>query len=437
MTTKRTSPGDASWYTRARFGLFIHWGIYAAAARHEWVKQYEEISDEDYQPYFDHFDPDLFDPDEWARIAADAGMQYFVITTKHHDGFCLWDTRQTDYKVTNTPHGQDLIAPMVDAFRDYGLRVGFYHSLIDWHHPDFTIDAIHAHRNHPDRAKLNEPRNWQNYVDYLHAQVRELLTDFGAIDLLFMDYSYPPDKHGRPADFDGKGKDNWQSDKLYELIRELQPNVMLNDRMDLDDGWDIKTPEQFMPRAGLKENGRPVIWEACHTFSGSWGYHRDEESWKSVDQCVRMLIDIVSKDGNLLMNVGPTARGTFDDRAIERFAGYAEWMDLHERAIYGCTAAPADLPPPRDCRYTYNPETNRLYLHIFAWPYRHLFLDGLAGKVKYAQLLSDASEVKIAMDDWIMHQAQRCGIDTTDTLVLDLPVKQPNVTVPVVELFLK
>lgn len=161
MTTKRPSPGDASWYSHARFGLFIHWGIYAAAARHEWIKQYEEISDENYQPYLDHFDPDLYDPDEWARVAADAGMQYFVITTKHHDGFCLWDTEQTDYKITNTPYSRDLIAPMVDAFRNYGLRVGFYHSLIDWHHPDFTVDDMHVLRNHPDRAKLNEPRNWQ------------------------------------------------------------------------------------------------------------------------------------------------------------------------------------------------------------------------------------------------------------------------------------
>jgi len=434
MTTKRTSPGDASWYSHARFGLFIHWGIYAAAARHEWIKQYEEISDENYQPYLDHFDPDLYDPDEWARVAADAGMQYFVITTKHHDGFCLWDTEQTDYKITNTPHGRDLIAPMVDAFRNYGLRVGFYHSLIDWHHPDFTVDDMHVLRNHPDRAKLNEPRNWQNYIDYLYAQVRELLTDFGTIDVLFMDYSYPPGKEGYPADLDGKGKDDWQSDKLYKLIRQLQPDVMLNDRMDLDEGWDIKTPEQIIPRADLKKDSQSVTWEACHTFSGSWGYHRDEESWKSIDQCIRMLIDIVSKDGNLLMNVGPTARGTFDDRALERFVGYAEWMRLHKRSIYGCTAAPADLPTPQDCRFTYNPEVNRLYLHIFAWPYRHLFLDGFAGKVQYAQLLNDASEVKIASDDWIMRESELCG---TDTLVLDLPVKQPDVTVPVVELFLK
>ena len=216
IPTPAKTPGDTTWFNHDRFGLFIHWGIYAMAARHEWVKSYEEISDEDYQPYFDHFDPDLYDPDQWAQAAAAAGMKYFAITTKHHDGFCLWDSKLTDYKATNTPAGRDLIKPMVDAFRQQNIRIGFYHSLIDWHHRQFVIDNHHSQRNHPDRQKLNAGRDQSKYIPYLHGQVRELLTEFGRIDLLFLDFSYPPEK----------GRRQWDSDNLYKLIRELAPDIV-------------------------------------------------------------------------------------------------------------------------------------------------------------------------------------------------------------------
>jgi len=428
----RPTVGDTSWFTHDRFGLFIHWGIYALPARCEWIKQYEEIPDDEYQNYFDHFYPDLYDPTAWAQAARDAGMNYFVITTKHHDGFCLWDTKLTDYKVTNTPWGQDLIRPMVEAFREAGLKVGFYHSLIDWHHPDFVIDNTHSMRNHPDRAKLNEPRDQTRYIEYLHGQARELLTEFGQIDVMFYDFSYPSETPGA-----GKGRDDWNSEELLRLTRELQPNIIVNDRLDLLDvegGWDYRTPEQVAVREGVKVDGEPVVWETCQTFSGAWGYHRDEETWKSVDQLVQMLIDTVSKGGNLLLNVGPTARGEFDDRAMDRLAGMGEWMKRHSRSIYGCGPAPAELQAPPDCRLTYNPETNRIYVHIFAWPFKQLHLDGFAGKVTYAQLLNDASELKMresAVDNrWFDRNVAK-------TLTLELPVKQPRVTVPVVELFMQ
>ena len=168
MIKTRPTTGDTSWFVHDRFGLFIHWGIYALPGRHEWVKQIEQIPDDVYQRYFKHFDPDLYDPAAWAAAADDAGMKYFVVTSKHHDGFCLWDSQLTDYKVTNTPHGRDLLGPMVDAFRERGLRAGFYHSLIDWHHPDFVIDDTHALRNHPDRDKLNQGRDQSRYAEYLH-----------------------------------------------------------------------------------------------------------------------------------------------------------------------------------------------------------------------------------------------------------------------------
>ena len=423
----RPAGGDASWFVEGRLGMFIHWGLYALPARHEWVKNRERLTDADYDPYFRHFDPDLYDPRAWARAAREAGMRYFVITTKHHEGFCLWDSAVTDYKVTNTPYGKDLLGPMVEAFRAEGLRVGFYHSLIDWHHPDFPIDRVHPQRDDAEARAAAAGRDMAGYRQYLHAQVRELLTQFGQIDYLFFDFSYPGD--------DGKGHADWDSEGLVRLVRELQPQVLINDRLDLMDtdwGWDVKTPEQFMVRDWVRVNGQRVLWETCQTFSGSWGYHRDESTWKSVGQLLRMLIDTVSKGGNLLLNVGPTARGEFDGRALERLRGMGEWMARHGRAIYGCTQAPAGLATPQDCRLTYNPDTNRLYVHVFAWPIRHLHLDGLAGKVAYAQLLNDASEVKMVARRPSHHEAV-----PEDTLTLELPIVQPDVAVPVIELYLK
>jgi alpha-L-fucosidase len=414
------SPGDTSWFVHDRLGMFIHWGIYALPARHEWVKSRELISDDAYDRYFRHFDPDLYEPRLWAQAAADAGMKYFVVTTKHHDGFCLWDSALTDYKATNTPAGRDLLQPMTKAFREQGLRVGFYHSLIDWHHPEFVIDRIHPMRNRPDKEELNQKRDQTKYAEYLHGQVRELLTQFGTVDIMWLDFSYPGP--------DGKGRDDWQSEKLYAMIRELQPDAVLNDRMDLPDGWDIKTPEQFQPREWVRVNGQPVVWEACQTFSGSWGYHREEATWKSLEQLVRMLIDTVSKGGNLLLNVGPTGRGEFDQRALDRLQGIGEWMKRHSRSIYGCTQAPAEFEAPQDCRLTYHPEKRRLYLHVFAWPFRQLHLDGFAGKIAYAQLLNDASEITFQVRD---------RDNESQALTLNLPVQKPAVTVPVIELFLK
>jgi alpha-L-fucosidase len=429
--------GDTSWFVRDRFGLFIHWGLYALPARHEWVKHREEIPDEIYQRYFKHFDPDLYDPQLWAEAAANAGMKYFVITTKHHDGFCLWDSALTDYKATNTPAQRDLLKPMVEAFRGRGLRTGFYHSLIDWHHPQFTLDSQHSMRNHPDRDKLNESRDQAKYAQYLHGQVRELLTQFGPVDIMWFDFSYPTRKN--QPNWVGKGREAWQSEQLYQLVRELRPKIILNDRIDLPDTWDIKTPEQFQPREWVRVDGQPVVWEACQTFSGSWGYHRDESSWKSLDQLVQMLIDTVSKGGNLLLNVGPTGRGEFDARALDRLQGMGEWMKRHSRSIYGCTQAPEEFKAPRDCRLTYNPEKKRLYVHVLAWPFKHLHLDGraYAERIEYAQLLNDASEVQMkGLEDW-QHDHSGEMVEKEPTVTLTLPIQKPEVTVPVIEIFLK
>ncbi len=424
------TPGDTSWFVHDRFGMFIHWGLYALPARHEWLRHNEQITIEDYQKYFDHFDPDLYDPNLWAKAAADAGMKYFVMTSKHHEGFCLWDTKYTDYKAPNTHAQRDLLRPALDAFRGQGLRAGVYYSLIDWHHPDFVLDQyIGPYRNAKNRDEMNQGRVQSKYAEYMRNQVRELLTGYGDIDVMWFDFSYA---HFGPG---GKGRADWESEALLKLVRELRPGIILDDRLDLPEGWDIKTPEQFQPRKWPTLNGQKIVWEACQTFSGSWGYFRDEESWKTVDQLVQMLINTVSIGGNLLLNVGPTGRGEFDARALDRLTGIGEWMKRHSRSIYGCTQAPEEYAPPQDVRYTYNPDTKRLYVHVYTWPFEQLHLPGMQGKVAYAQFLHDASEVKFEALN--ADQAKILEDNSTGLLTLRLPIKKPNVTVPVIELFMK
>ena len=442
MDPVRKTTGDTGWFVNDRFGLFIHWGLYSLPARHEWVKSREMIPDDVYDAkYFEHFEPDLYDPAVWARAASGAGMKYFVVTTKHHEGFCLWDSKLTDYKATNTPIGRDLLAPMVEAFREEDMKVGFYHSLIDWHHPQYIVDTSNHPRREDDVAALNRGRDQTKYTEYLHGQVRELLTGFGKVDVMWFDFSFP-DPADRTDFSKGKGREAWRSEELYRLVRELQPDIVLNDRLDLDDptGWDVKTPEQFQPLRWYSVGGKRVVWEACQTLSGSWGYHRDEQSFRSVRQLITTLIDCVGKGGNLLLNVGPTARGEFDHRALERLEGIGKWMHQHGRSIYGCTQAPDEFQPPRGSLLTYNPDKKRLYVHLLDWPYKHLHLEGKAYKdrVEYAQLLHDASEVKLrGPEPWQAKHASNIGLDASTTLTVELPQIQPNTEIPVVEVYLK
>jgi alpha-L-fucosidase len=221
------------------------------------------------------------------------------------------------------------------------------------------------------------------------------------------------------------------------MVRKLQPQVLLNNRLDLPGGGDFATPEQTQPRQWVQVDGVPVVWEACQTFSGSWGYHRDEGSWRGTTELIQTLIDCVSKGGNFLLNVGPTGRGEIDERALTRLQGIGAWMRRHSRSIYGCTQAPAGLVAPPDGRLTYNPQTRRVYVHLFAWPYKHLHLDGFAGNVEYAQLLHDASEVGRELDPWHAQQLDNSASAGKKTLTLVLPQQRPEVAVPVVELFLK
>ena len=418
-----------AWWVNDRFGMFIHWGLYSLPARHEWVRNKEQISNEDYQKYFDNFNPDLYNPREWAKTAKAAGMKYAVITTKHHEGFTLFDSKFTNYKSTKTAYGKDLLREWVDAFRAEGIKIGFYYSLIDWYHPDFTVDYIHPLRT-SDKAKLaelNKGRDMNKYREYLHNQVRELMTNYGQVDLLWLDYSYPGEG--------GKGHKDWDSEKLLKMVRQLQPGVLVNDRLDLnkdESAWDFITPEQFKVAKWPEINGKQVPWETCQTFSGSWGYYRDEATWKNTDQLLTLLIESVSKGGNLLMNVGPTARGMFDERAEKALTNMGEWMKFNSRSIYGCTQAPAEFKAPENSILTYNPTTKRLYIHLLSYPLQNLTLPNFKGKVKYAQFLHDASEIKITAKEsiWIKEEGN------SNDLNLNLPVIKPNVVIPVIELIL-
>ena len=432
----RKTPGDTAWFTRDRFGMFIHWGLYSMPARHEWIKTREMIPEEKYDKYFKYFDPDLFDAREWARQAKAAGMKYAVLTTKHHEGFCMFDSQYTDYKCTNTPAGRDLVREYVDAFRAEGLHVGFYYSLIDWHHPDFPIDMLHPRREDPDAYEQSKNRDMHKYAEYMRNQVTELLTNYGKIDILWFDFSYSKNNGtGDKAWMKGKGKDDWEAEELIATARRLQPDIIIDNRTELEQ--DLWTPEQFQPTSWVrhKETGELVTWEACQTFSGSWGYYRDEQTWKSPEMLIRMLVNTVAFGGNLLMNVGPTSRGYFDQRAQDALKVYADWMKYNSRSIYGCTMAEPEFKAPADCRLTQSEDGKRLYVHLFAYPFAHLLLPGLAGKVDYAQFLHDGSE--LLFDEGKMNHFGDALPEASDLLVIRLPAVKPNTPVPVIELFLK
>lgn len=414
-----------------RFGLFVHWGLYSLAARHEWVMNRERLTDEQYRPYLDNFEPDLYDPGVWLDAAVEAGMRYTVLTTKHHEGFALWDSAVGDFTVRHTPWGKDLIEPFARAARDRDLGLGFYHSLIDWHHPDFAVDGLHPRRDDDPASIEARDCDQAGYRAFLHTQVEELLTRYGPVDIMWFDFSYPHRIRDGVLTWGGKGRDDWGSDELVAMVRRLQPHVLINDRLDIP--GDFVTPEQYQPAQRPTRDGRLVPWEACQTLNGSWGYDRDNVDYKPVDMLIRMLVDTVSKDGNLLLNVGPNGRGELDPRSLESLRGIGRWMRLHNRAIYG--AGPSEHVAPPDCRYTQRGD--RLYLHLFSWPFRHVHLAGLADKVRYAQFLHDASEVRrhVIKPGEAPQNTKLAGLPA-GTLTLELPVRKPDVDVPVIELML-
>jgi len=380
-----TATARTDWFTQARFGLFIHWGLYSIPARGEWVRHYEKIPLEAYQPFFEEWNPHRYAPKKWAALARQAGLQYVVMGAKHHEGFCLFDSQLTDYKCTNTPGRRDVAREYVEAFRAEGLRVGFYFSLIDWHHPDYPVDRLHPLRD--DAAFKAKPRDFNRYLDFMHGQVRELLTNYGKIDIIWFDFSY-----------DDMAGEKWRAAELVKLARSLQPDIIMDNRLvagheDPSNAaayGDFASPEQIIPPEGVvNAQGEPQVWEACITLNKHWGYARDDHEFKSPQQIVHMLVECVSKGGNLLLNVGPTALGEFQPESIDRLTAVGALLDRNSASIYGC--GNANLPKPEWGRYTKN--GNTLYAHIFAKPAGPIVLLGLQDKIRKARLLMDGSEV--------------------------------------------
>ena len=389
------------WFTEARFGMFIHYGLYSIPARGEWVMSDEEMSDDQYRKYFDAFDPCDLDMRQWAKAAKDAGMKYMVMTAKHHDGFCLYDSKYTDFKSTNTACHRDLIREYVDAVREQGLKVGLYFSLIDWRHPDFPHykDRQHPMRNHPECG--NEGRDFDRYLKYMHAQVRELMENYGKIDLLWLDFSY-----------DGLRGEAWKATELVSMIRSLQPDIILNNRLEVSgEGFgslaeghptpyhgDFITPEQMIPPAGLKDpSGNSLVWEACVTMNGHWGYCAQDHFFKPSSMLVRKMVECVSKGGNMILNVGPDAKGNFPKESVRILHEIGSFMRENGDSIYGCGACAARP----EGMYRLTRKGSRIYVHIFENTIGPFPVPGIPkNKVKGVRLLRDGSEVKISTS-WV------------------------------------
>lgn len=383
-----------NWFLQDRFGLFIHWGLYAIPARGEWVMTAERMSKKDYQVYFDEFNPLNFDPKSWARAAKNAGMRYAVMTAKHHDGFCLFDSKLTDYKATNTKAKRDFIKEYVDAFRAEGLKVGLYYSLIDWHHDDYPHYGDRHHPMRDNEAYKDSEHDFANYLKYMHGQVKELCTNYGKIDILWFDFSY-----------DHMFGERWQATELITMVRALQPDVIIDNRLEASGenagsirtgnpsfyAGDFASPEQIIPPEGIvDEKGNSIPWEACITMNNHWGYSATDKNFKSPKMIIRKLVECASKNGNLLLNVGPNAKGEIPRESLDTLRGIGEWMRQNGESIYSC--GKAHLPKPEWGYYTQ--KGNTLYAHIFEGPIGPLGIQGLKGKAEKIRLLADKSELK-------------------------------------------
>lgn len=385
------------WFREARFGMFIHWGLYAIPARGEWVRSNERMPESEYLPYFERFTAPDFDAKRWAKACRSAGMKYAVLTAKHHDGFCLFDSKYTDFKSTNTPFGRDAVREFVDAFRAEGIRVGLYYSLLDWHHPDYP----HAEdRIHPDRGRVSdEGRDFGRYLDYMHAQVRELCENYGKIDIFWFDYSYP-----------GMTGETWRATELVNMVRTLQPEAILDNRLEASgEGFgtlitdapsaycgDFVCPEHIIPPEGIVDaRGREVMWETCETINNHWGYCARDRFYKPASMIIRKLVECVSKGGNFLLNVGPDARGNMAPEAIAILQEVGEWLSLNGESVYGCGRC--DLPKPDFGRLTAG--HGAIYHHILDMPLGYIPLSG-AAEASRATLLATGAEVDIS-GNWI------------------------------------
>ncbi|CAH0531349.1 alpha-L-fucosidase [Vibrio natriegens] len=391
------------WYCEARFGMFIHWGLYAIPARGEWVRSNEHMPKEDYDKYFDEFDAKEYNPKEWAKLAKKAGMKYAVLTAKHHDGFCLYDSKYTDFKSTNTPCKRDLVQEFLQAFRDEGIKVGLYFSLIDWRHPDYPHfgDTHHPMRQCEDYKGTDH--DFDNYLGYMHNQIEELLTNYGHLDIMWFDFSY-----------DDMNGEKWKASKLIEMVRRLQPHVVIDNRLEGSGetagsirtlnptpySGDFDSPEQMIPPEGIRdEAGNHIPWEACITLNRHWGYHAHDNHYKSAKLVVRTLVECVSKNGNLILNVGPDAKGRIPKKSVAILEEVGEWLADNGESIYGCGYA--ELPKPEWGRFTR--KGNKLYAHVMEEQIGAVCLPNMANKIDRMRLLKDGSEIEESFF-WNLHE---------------------------------
>jgi alpha-L-fucosidase len=389
-------------FLTSRFGVSFHWGLYSILARGEWVRSKEFIPHADYAKLMDRFTADRYDPRRWAEIVKASGARYAVLTAKHHDGFCLWDTDTTDFKCTNSGAKRDLMRDYVDAFREAGLGVGIYFSLVDWFHEDYPH---FGDRQHPERENADfkhAPHQWERYVDYMHRQIEELLTRYGELNQIVFDFSY--------WNFQGE---KWGAPKIIEMLRRYQPKAVFNDRLGGDINgvpkpWvgDYDSPELNVPyEKPVNAAGEPVPFEAWITLNNSWGYTELDRTYKQPGDVIRTLVNCVSKGGNLLVNLSPDARGAIPPESVNIMRKVGEWLELNGESIFG--AREADLPKPEWGRWTRN--DTHLFAHILELPTGHAALPGLRGKVADAQLLATGSEAFLT--DFWNYPVQRFGAD--------------------------
>lgn len=351
------------WWHEAKFGMFIHWGLYSTLSRHEWVMENEGIPVSEYEKLAPNFKPVPNAARAWAQLAKRAGMKYMVMTTKHHEGFCNFDTKLTDYCAPKQGPGRDLVREYVEAARAEGMRVGFYYSLMDWHHPDGA------------NCKNDEAAR-RRFVDYIHGQVKELVTNYGKLDVLWYDVAWPLDAKG------------WESVEMNTMVRKLQPDIIINNRSKIPEDFD--TPEQ---RIEASQN-RP--WESCMTLNDSWGYHAADSNWKSPTTVIRNLVTCARDGGNYLLNIGPKPDGTIPEESVRILSAVGDWMSKN-----GATIRESGTCQPRRGNYlSFTRKGNTLYAHVHYWPGETVVIGNLLNKVLSARMFATGEPVKFQQDDF-------------------------------------
>jgi alpha-L-fucosidase len=373
--TQSGLPERVKAWQQARFGLFIHWGLYAATARGEWAQFAEGVPAEEYERYALQFDPTGFDAAEWVALAKAAGQQYMVITAKHHDGFCMWDTVLTDYNIVKaTPFGRDPIAELAAECERQGLTFGVYYSVKDWHHQDYPTRYTYRTKRHPDgfHGRPKDDADFMTYLDYMEGQLRELMTNYGRIGALWFDWY---------GDAFEREDERERAGEIIDMVRELQPDCVVNDRLG-SVGADFATAEQTIPGSG---GSRP--FEVCMTVGDSWGYSAND-TIKDGPTLIRDLVEIAGKGGNFLLNVGPDVQGLIGEAEQESLREVGRWLEVNGESVYGTTGGPSMRWEANLAAVTRR--LGKVYLHVDHWPGDgRIFYNQFPHRLERAYLLAD------------------------------------------------